>query len=256
MESAVLSTNDLIQHTVTFGMDIYPPVELQNERTRLNMFYEEARAGWPNLFDQLVTSESEFRISMKFRKRREVEGQAISSDTFVLTNRGPVFVFPLRLPDPVGDTGIEASLREDFTQLRKMFFSAFAPRVVMRLGLVRDLVFATGRTKCHELIADQVCFANAALVGGQTTVTFRDSKHNHLIMVEPVSLARTTQLAVGPPVREDAGYGLHVRFDINNFDMQQPLQEADIQAVLDRATSLWPDELLEYLHNLPRRKQP
>lgn len=251
MESLSLSVDDLCHHVVTFGVDVYPPVEIPSERTRLNMFHEEARERWKKLFDRLIQSETEFRISKGFRKHPEVAGPSTTVDTFVLTNRGPVFVFPLILPEPVGPTGLESSYLDDFRRLLGLLFDAVTKRAVMRIGLIRELVFATGTTTCQGLITDQSSFANAKLVGGRAEFKFRDDKYNHNLLVEPVTITRTTQLAVGIRVDEPAGYGVRVRLDVNNSDVQRPLDDAEIQGVLDRASSLWPDKLLEFVRELP-----
>ncbi len=255
MEPLSLSVGDLCHHVVTLGMDIYPPVEIPNERTRLNMFYEEVRGRWDRLFDRLVASDTEFRISKKFRKHPDKTGLSYLQDTFVLTNRGPVYVFPLILPDPVGDTGLEKTYLEDFDRLRRLFFSVLPERAVMRVGLIRDLVFATGKTRCDELITDKRSFAKADLVGGQSLFKYRDAKYNHNIRVDPVLISKTTQLAVGTSVTEPPEYGVRVQLDVNNSDTQTPLQEPDIQGVLERATSLWPEELLEYIGELWKRRK-
>jgi len=255
VEPLSLSTNDLLTHVVTFGMDIYPPIEIPKERTHLHMFYEEARVRWDRLFDELKASDQEFRISKSFRRTSGIAGPSSAIETFVLTARGPVFVFPLLLPEPLADTGLERTYVDDFNQVRRLFSQALSVRTVMRVGLIRDLIFATGKTPCGEMLTDQTAFANAALVGGQSVLKYQDSQYNHHIRIEPVSLTRTTQLLVGTTINEPAGYGVKVQVDVNNANIQQPLQEPDIQAVIDRATSLWPDQLLEYLNELPRRNR-
>ena len=253
MQKPLLSLADLCQHSVTFGMDIYPPIEIPQERTRLNMFYEEARRRWDSLFDRLVTSDTEFRISKKFQKSPEVAGPSYSIDTFVLTNRGPVFVFPLLLDEPVGDTGLEATFLDRFKEIRELFFQAIPNRKFMRVGLIRDLIFNTGSVPCQELIAEQTSFARAELVGGKAIYKYRDAKYNHNILVEPVRGVKRTQLAVGSTVDEPTGYGVHVQLDVNNTDMGRTLDESDIQEVIERATSLWPDKLIEYIQELSKR---
>lgn len=250
MEPVSLTTNDLCHHVVTFGMDIWRPVDLPNEQTRMNMFFEEAKQQRGNLFDQLIISSTEFRISKKFRKRDDLERPSYQFDTFALTDRGPVFIFPLMLPPPIGDTNLEESYLDDFNHLRGLFFDAIPQRAVMRVGLVRDLVFSTGSNKREGLLTGQTSFAKAALVGGSSIHKYRNEKCNHNILVEPVTFTRTTRLGVGATVNEPTGYGVHVRLDVNNAEVRQPLQETDIRGVLERATSLWPNELLEYLEVL------
>lgn len=250
MEPLSLSTNDLLTHVVTFGMDIYPPIEIPKERTHLHMFYEEARSRWPKLYQSLAASDTDFKISAQFKRNPDVSGPSLGAETFVLSPRGPVFMFPLILPDPVGQTPFEETYLDDFGQVRELFFGKVAKRTVMRLGLVRDLLFSTGNTRCEHLLTKHHTFANAELVGGTLVLTYKDALYNHTVLSEPVTIAKTTRLPIGTTVNEPAGYGVHVRFDINNADLQKPLQESDIQGILDRATSFWPDALLDFLGEL------
>ncbi len=256
MEPVSLNLDDICYHVVTLGMDIYPPVEIPSERTRLNMFYEEVRHRWDKLFDRLVASDTDFRISKEFRKRPGLEGPSQRVDTFVLNARGPVHIFPLVLPDPLGPTELADTYLEDFAQLRALFFRAVPDRAVLRVGLIRELFFMTGQTPCHGLMTDRTSFANADLVGGQLLFKYRDTKYNHNILIEPAPVTRTTQLQVGATVNEPAGYGVRVRFDVNNSYMQKPLDETEIRGVLDRATSLWPDDVLGFLRELQGRNRP
>ena len=247
MEPSALSVSDLCLHVVKFGIDIYPPVEIPNERTRLNMFYEEARARWPKLFDRLIASDTEFKISKGFRKNPEVEGPTSTVDTFVLVNRGPVFVLPLMLPEPVGETGLEENYREEFGLVRELFFSALPDRKILRLGLIRELVFATSGAPCLSLLKAAQSFAGADLTGGNALFQYRDAKCNVRIRLAPAEIMKATVLPVGQRVEQREGYGVQVQLDVNNCDIR-PLEAADIDEMLDRATGLWPDRLLEYLN--------
>lgn len=255
MEPLSLSISDLFLHVVKLGLDIYPLVEIADERTRLNMFYEETRQRWHKLADRVNASDTDFRISKEFRQTAEVPGPALPHETFVLAKRGPVFIFPLMLPPPIGHTNLEESYLDDFKQLLDLFLEVVPNRKVMRVGLVRDLIFQTGQSRCERYISDQGTFANADLAGGQLQFNYRDAKHNHNIRVQPVALMRTTRLPVGAAFNENTGYGMHVHFDVNNSDLQQPLGPGDIQQVLERATTLWPDVLLKYLRELFERRR-
>lgn len=259
MHTLSLSLADLRYHVVTFGVDVYPPVELANERTRLSVFFDEARERWKNLLERLTQSTSDFRISKEFRPapaETAASGPSYTVETFVLTNRGPVFVFPLVLPAPVEETGLEESYIDDFHQIMRHFLNAVPKRAVMRVGLVRDLIFATGESLCLDLVTEQRTFANANLAGGHILLRFRDEKYNHSLLLEPVQITKTTQLPVGTRVAEHAGYGIKARIDVNNINVQKPLEEGEIQEVVVRATSLWPDELIKLIQDLSKRRLP
>ena len=176
MEPLELRLDDICYHVVKFGMDIYPPVEIREERTHLTMFHEQARARYEQLYDQILLSDKEFKISKDFRLSEGVQGPSCSVDTFVLVPRGPVFVFPLLLPPPLGVTGLEDKCLDHFDEMRKLFSQCLPDRKTMRAGLIRELVFDTGQTICTPFITKQTSFASANLAGGSLVMTFRDEK--------------------------------------------------------------------------------
>ena len=247
MDKLPLTLDDLAIHVVTIGVDVFPPIEIASERTRLNMFYEEACNRWKDMFERIVASESEFTISKTFKHRPEIQGQAVECNTFALTNRGPVFIFPLRLPDPTGVTDLESDYRERFKQIRQLFFSAILERKVMRVGLVREVILSTGETPYLEVLSDEDTFSGAKLVGGNLRLQYRDDKCNVIVQIEPAEIMKTTKIPVGQPITQRQSYGLRVRLDVNNAEIL-PLSEDAIEEVLDRADSFWPDVLLDYVN--------
>lgn len=241
-----LSEQDIVHHVVTFGIDVYPPVEVGTERTRLNMFYESARERWPHLYETLTVGDTEFRISRHFRKDPQIVGPAVLFDTFVLTKRGPVFVFPLTLPPPAGATTLEDRYVELFDEVREAFLSAVPGRSLLRVGLIRELVFATGEAPGTHLLTKQESWAGGELYGGERSVRYRDQQCNIRLQLTPIEIRKSTQLPVGTKVEQREGYGLRVQLDVNNVEIR-PLADADIKTIVDRALGLWPEHLLQYI---------
>lgn len=249
MNGITLSLADVVQHVVTIGLDIHPPIEVRNERTRLNMFFEEVRERWPVVYEQATVGETEFKISKAFRERPGVQGPSFPLDSFVLTPRGPVFVFPLRLLDPVGPTNLEGRYRDIFTEVCKVLWSRLPGHKVLRVGLIREVLFLTGETDCISLVSGQSEWLGARLTGGQRVFQYQDDKCNIRLEFSPGRLGKVTQLPVGKKIEEPVGFGLKVKLDINNAEVLV-LQDADIEEVLDRAVGFWPDQLLEYLSGM------
>ena len=100
-----LSLSDVLTHVVKFGIDIYPPISHREEQTRLNIFYDEMRSIQPQLFQKVHASAQEFKVFADFRAPND-EAKRVTVSTFELTARGPVFVYPLKCPPPIGDTAI------------------------------------------------------------------------------------------------------------------------------------------------------
>lgn len=249
MGSPTLSVSDLQSHIVTFGLDVHPPIELSNERIRLSLFFEEARTKWSDSYEEVTAGETKYSISKLFRKDQQTQGPAVPIETFVLTPRGPVFRFPLRLPDPVGDTGLHKEYRSRFDAVREMLWSVVPGHTILRVGLIRDLVFASGETDFACLMSKRAEWCGARLVGGSRVFHYQDDLCNIQFAVKPVRISKTTQLPVGARIEEPAGLGLQARLDVNNAKIG-PMQDADIDQVIDRAVGFWPDGVLEYLQGI------
>lgn len=247
MHSLNFGLEDIRYHVVTIGMDIYQPIDIGNDLTRLNMFYEKLNEGWGTLYSRLVTGGKEFKISGEFRKNPKLDGPRLVYDTFIMTNRGPVFHFPIVLPDPVLETGLESNYLEIYEQVEKLFFAAIPGRKKMRLGMVREIVFSTGNESCNKILSNKQSFVNANLIGGNKILCYRDDFCNVRIQVEPVEIVKTTKLEVGATVSQRDSCGLKVILDVNNADLR-PLEDSDIEKILSRAGCFWPDELLQYIN--------
>lgn len=247
MSRISISQGDLNQHVVTFGIDVYPPIEIPVERTRLNMFFEEAHARWPEHFVELTASDNEFRISRVFHGTRLISGKAgFPVHVFELTPRGPIVRFPLLLPKPVGKTDLETTAGNLFDEIRQLFFGQLPGRKILRVGLVRDAIFETGKERCDSFLGAMNDFAGAELQGGSCRYSYRDSLCNIHLQFNPVQAVSVTQLPIGGAVSEPEGFGLHVQLDVNNADLKT-LSEPEIAQVIERANSLWPNNVLEFI---------
>lgn len=248
MEALQLTTNDIIQHVVKIGIDTYPPVDIAVEQTKLGVFSDEVRSRWPELFDRMESSSTDFVISKAFRAKSDSRTTAMAP-TFGLTPRGPVFIAPLQLPPPMGEVGSEDEYMDLFPELRQTFLSSVGGRDCLRIGFVRELVFDTGQVPCHGLLCQQESFAGAQLKGTKSLCGYRDEQCNVRITIESAEIARTTRLPIGQSVTQEQGHGLKVELDVNNHELRA-LDEGDMETVLSRARALWPEALLEYLNSL------
>jgi hypothetical protein len=168
-----------------------------------------------------------------------------------MTDRGPVFIFPLRLPE-VGDTGLAERFVEQFHHVRRIFFRLLPGRKMLRVGLVRELVFNTGTTLPTEVLTSQSEFAGARLVGGGCEFVYRDDHCNVGLKFATAEITKSTQLPIGQTLTESGGHALLVQLDVNNHEIR-PLEDADINGIIERANVLWPDKLLQFLRE---RRQP
>lgn len=248
MNSLSLSENDLQGHVITFGIDAYPPIELSKNRTKLNTFFEAASSRWGTLFQGLVVSESLFSITTSIARPGLPGGAKATLTTFQVTERGPILRIPLMLPDPFGVTGLVDDPITRFHEVRKLFLAAVPETKIMRVGMVRKLLFGTGDTACQGIISRMAKFDGANLRGGRIELKHRDDLYNVNVKIEPVEITRSEKLAIGTTLTERVGHGLQVELDVNNWEINKFLEDDDILGVLERATRLWPERLLEYLN--------
>ena len=100
------SKNQIYAHTEKLGFDVRPIIEVKMERHKLTSFGEYLVDNFPDLFESLVTSANEFHI----RKRLVFPGKGEADvQTFVLTRRGPVFVFPRLLSQLEEETDLRCA---------------------------------------------------------------------------------------------------------------------------------------------------
>lgn len=237
-----VTLSDLSQHFYHSGIDIYEPVIISENRTRLNMFFEEGRAQHEDLFQRVVSSDNEFIVSRRFSKPG---GPNVDVNTFQMTPRGPIFLIPLHVPD-FGDTEFNSNYETKLVELEKLFFRAFPDRKQMRYGIIRKLIFDTGKQACTEVLAAPPEFCGAKLQAGRRDAQYADQQCNVSISLQPVRSARVTRLGLGVEMNRETGYGLQVNMDVNNKDIH-PLETADIEGIRARAKSLWPDGILQFI---------
>lgn len=238
----IITTSDVSHHEYIVGIDVYEPIILSENRTRLNMFYEEVRAQNQDLFQRVVSSDNEFIVSRRFSKPG---GPNVEVRTFQMVPRGPVFSIPLRLSD-FGATEFETNYDAKLVALQKLFFQAFPDRKKLKYGIIRHLIFATGNEPSTEVLAAPQDFCGATLQAGSRVAQYVDQECNVSISLQPVRANRVTKLGVGAQINQETGYGLQVKLDVNSKEIR-PLGATDIERVRERAESLWPDGVLKFI---------
>lgn len=238
-----VTKTDIVRHVVKVGIDVYPPIAITTNRTRLNVFFEKARAEHPDLFARLVSGENEFRLSRQYTIAALGK---IEFPTFELTARGPVISVPIQIEE-LPSTGFEENYVDKLSSVRELFFRAFPDTKIMRFGFVREVIFFTSATSAVGILGPPTEMQGASLSGGNLVLGFNDDACNIRVTLTPVTGSRRTQLgAVGMSVDEELGRGLSLVLDVNNKEAR-PLESADILAVQERAESLWPDATINLI---------
>ena len=244
-ESLNITLGDLQQHIVSYGVDVFPPFDLHNAVTRTHDLFQLLQETWPSLYQEesFRPGSNEFQVLATFT----FAAGTVKLPTLTFTQRGPVFKFPLQLPDPLGVIE-QGNVEEIFLEALGRVLRAFPGTQALRIGLVRELTFSTGKENSGPYLTSRFgSIAGATPTGGGVRISFRDEKSNIRVEVQTIKIEREAKSPIGVTVKQEGDYGLKVLFDVNNSALR-PQSDSDIQTTLKRASSLWPDGLLSFLN--------
>lgn len=239
----------IVQHTIGIGADVRPPIELALDTLRIQQFYNDISERFPNLFADLNQSKTEFQI----KKSIPIPGKGqISVPTFTLTQRGPVFNFPLTLAGILEDFSWSDTLNADVINCLDTLHRHLPGTHVHRIGKVRTLVFQCDDADGPEMFRDRFC-PNAPDGAEELKVAWndRDSSYNKRIAAELVEKKQVVQTDEGGLVQRElvpqGEHGVEVKFDVNNRRLDKPLAADDMMIILDHADELYASYLLRVL---------
>lgn len=235
------------QHVVKYGVDIRPPIVLEQDRTKLQDYCNALIERFPQVFETLIAGPKQLRVQKTFilsnNKRAEMP-------TFVLTVRGTLFTFPQRLYiDGVQDLDIpqkDKIFRKALDELRAKFIDRAVPRV----GVVHEFVFDTGQIDAVRILASN--FKND--VWRQRTKNLRilleipTEDKNVNVEIRPTQLRRIAKGGGNVPA-QDMGFGIIVNADINNRKIKGDLNSSEVRDIVAFANDYVPEELIKFLNN-------
>jgi hypothetical protein len=235
------------QHVVKYGVDTRPPLAPEQDRTKLQDYSNWLVEQFPEVFETLLVGPRELRVQRTFLLPN---AKRVELPTFVLTNRGPVFTFPVRLyidrPHELDIADKDKIFRRAFDELR----SRFPDRTVPRVGVVHEIVFDAGFINSLDIVASNLkndLWRQKAKNIRILLETPTDDK-NINIEIRPTYLQRTgTPNDTVPP--DDMKFGVIVNVDINNRQITGDLTKAEISDILAFASDYVPDELIQFLNN-------
>ncbi len=235
------------QHVVKYGMDIRPPIVLEQDKAKLQDYCNALIEQFPQVFETLIAGPKQLRVQKTFvlsnNKRAEMP-------TFVLTVRGPLFTFPQRLYiDGVQDLDIpqkDKIFRKALDELRAKFIDRAVPRV----GVVHEFVFDTGQIDAVQILSSN--FKND--LWRQRTKNLRilletpTEDKNVNIEIRPTQLRRVARGGGNVPA-QDMGFGIIVNVDINNRKIKGDLTSSEVRDIVAFANDYVPEELIKFLNN-------
>ena len=225
------SKNRIDEHTIKVGVDIRPVIECQKLVDK-----------YPNQFESLVQSPTEFQIRKKFIFPGKGEADLT---TLAITPRGVVFIFP-QILSLFQEEILLNNIDEVALDGLKIFRGSFGGKIICRVGFVNEYIFNTGQMESTELVCSRFTKIKVPPNGEIVLNTnFPDENYNRKIRLQPVQKIEKDP-NVG--VNQFCSYGVQVVVDFNNRDMSKDLDEDRILGILHRAKQYNEKDLYDFLN--------
>jgi len=231
------------EHTIKVGVDIRPVIECKLDRVKLFDVGQKLVDKYPNLFESLVQSPTEFLIRKKFIFPGKGE---VDLPTLAITSRGVVFVFPKILSMFEEELNLN-NIDDVSLDGLKIFRGSFPGKIFCRVGLVNDYIFNTGPIDGTKLICSRFTKVNVPHNGEIfLSINRPDDDYNRKIQLKAVQkIEKNPDI---PSVDQVQSYGVQVIVDFNNRDMSKDLDDDRILGILHKARQYNDEELYDFLN--------
>lgn len=231
------------EHIEKVGVDIRPVIECKLDRVKLFDLGQKLVDKYPNIFESLVQSPTDFHIRKKFIFPGKGE---IDLLTLAITPRGVVFLFPRRL-SMFDEDILQNNIQDISLDGLKLFRETFPGRMICRVGLVNEYIFNTGSVESTELVCSRFTKVSIPLNGEITlSINCPDDDYNKKIQLQAVQ--KLEKIPEIPDKQQVHSYGVKVVVDFNNRDMSQNLDEDRILVILHKAHQYNENQLYNFLN--------
>jgi len=232
------------QHIVRIAFIVMPPIEIKTESTHLFDFGRELKDKYPDLFESLVESPTEFSIRKVFTfvSKGEIEQKTIS-----IAQQGMELAFPLKL-SVFQDVEI-SKIPDDsiIINIVKLFKKYIRNKNILRVGYIDERYYSTSQEPSVHLIRNRFTHVESMSDDGEIFLRFNlcNDNYNRVVSIESVakkSLSSSNQ--TGPIV----GHGIKVVIDFNNRTVGNNLNDDEIIAIIANAKAYIKGELPDFLN--------
>lgn len=232
------------EHIEKVGIDIRPVIECKLDRVKLFDLGQKLVDKYPNIFESLVQSPTDFHIRKKFIFPGKGEVDLL---TLAITPRGVVFIFPRRLSIFEEDVSLD-NIQDLILDGLKIFRETFPGRMICRVGLVNEYIFNTGPVESTELVCSR--FTKVSIPSnGEIILNINcpDDDYNKKIQLQAVQ--KLEKIPEIPDKQQVHSYGVKVIVDFNNRDMRENLDDGRILAILHEARQYNKIQLYDFLNS-------
>ena len=233
-------------HTQKVGVDIRPVIEYKLDWEKLVAIGKELVDKYPNLYESLVQSPTDFHIMKKFIFPGKGEVDLV---TLAITRRGSVFMFPRKVGIFDDETDLD-SVEDIVPECIKIFRHIFPEKKLLRVGLINEYIFNTGPLDSAKLIGD--LFTKLSVPqGGEVVLSINLPTDDYNRKIELRDVRKLEPVPEIQNRQQTKDYGVRVMVDFNNRDMSQNLDNSRILSILHDAKQFNKNELYAFL-NGPR----
>jgi len=230
-------------HVEKVGVDIRPAIEIKLDREKLYQFGLELIDAYPQLFESLVQSPMDYRVTKKFIFPGKGEAEI---PTLSFIPRGLVFTFPRRLAIFGEELELE-DVDDVVVDCLKKFRRKFQDRRIFRVGLVNEYVFFTGALTGAKIICERFTRL-APPVSEEVLLRINLATDDFNRTVEIEAVRKLERIAEIPGHTQPTGYGVKVKVDVNNRDMGKDLDYNSVMGILQEARMYNKRDLYAFLN--------
>ncbi len=234
------------QHITRYCVDTQPQLDLEKERVLLQDYANWLITRFGDLFETLMSGPRQFRVNKAFRLQQD---RLFEVPTFMLTPRGPIFVFPRRLymngPQDMNlpETG------EVFAEAVHELQQRMTDHKVRRITVVNEFVFDTDQDDSLQIVAANFRHASwrQELAAARIQLEWRRDNKTIVLDIRPTFISRVPPQGAAAP--EPQRYGVMVKADIGIVAQAQAVSLAELDDLLQFAGFFIPQEMLNVLNN-------
>jgi hypothetical protein len=230
-------------HIEKVGLDVRPTVEVRTDRVKLFDYANWLVEKWPAIFENIVQGPAHFMITKRFVFPGKGE---MECPTLMLTERGPVYVFPRKLSALGGEeTALPPASGDVVLTAMKRFKETWPQCKQIRLGKVNEYIFDCSVESAIDILAGRFMRMKIPDTGELMLQINRPTDDfNRIVHLETIAKQR-----IEPDGKvEVVGSGIVVNVDFNNRDMSQELTDERKLYILHEADKFCEEDLMDFLN--------
>jgi hypothetical protein len=224
------------EHTSQIGVDVRPIIEVRAERQKLTEFGLWLTDKWPTLFENVVQGPAAFFVTKKFVFPGKGEAE---QPTFILTQRGPVFIFPHKFGILPGED-VELPDSTDVVIAALDHFHQMWPQCKqVRMGVVTIYTFECEPESPVAILAARFTRIHGSPSELMLQFNLPTDDHNRVLQLQQVDM---------PVLGAEPRRGIRVQLDFNNTAMDEDLSKDQKLRILHDAGEFCEQDLLKILN--------